>query len=479
MPTTTINLTNDRASTDDVRLLLVADTVSGLSGITLNTVTKLSELPGGSAISFDSITSARLYVGLGDFANPPTPNGPDYFGFIEFTKTAADADVWINLSNVDLVGLPLTLAGTYQGGEAFSLGYKTPVTASGGASSLIEEITQYLLDQTPVITTTTGQTKIAGPTIFPDSYPSFDDYVATLAKAEAPLVITSDPPAGGTAKTFTGSFKNVSGADDVLISMSSEDGDTYDILLGQFTSAIIYACDGGTILYNGQSLPQNRTAKNDPGSTPAERTITNSVFRDIVTGMNEGYFSTSGPNKSEFFSGMTPFEDGGNDYAQTIHQGSNSYGFPYADGNLKTLIKADPGGDLALTMLKDDQTGGYEVYSSTPSGGEYQFGIGAGSSDLGVIKIASWSYQPNNAGAYGGFLPYLPDWTKMEFPDLGPDHYIWIKNGAVDAGDCLGPAPIWQQDHTVLVWGANIAWQPGATPPAKPKTAALEAEPAE
>lgn len=479
MPSTTITLTNDRATSDDVRLLLVAKSVTGLTGITLDTVTKLGELTTAGQIGFETITSGRLYVGLGDFANPPTPDGTDYYGFIEFSKTSDTAEVWINLSNVDLVGLPLSLAGTDTAGAPFSLGYQTPVASA--TPNLIDQIKAILLDSKPVITTATGQVKIAAPTIFPDSYPSFDEYVASLATAGASLEIISDIPAGGSAKTFKGRFMAATAPTDVLISMVSQDADkdTYDILLGQFTSEILYRCDGGTIEYNGETLPQNRTAKNDPGSTEAERTITNSVFRDIVTGMNEGYFSPGGPNESRLFSGMVPFADGGSQFAQIIHQGSNSYGFPYADGNLKTLITADPSDVLSLTILKDDQAFGYQVYTSTPDDGIYQFGIGAGSSGLGTIKIDIWSYDANPEGAYGGFLPYLTEWTKMEFPDLGPDHYIWIKNGDVDAGTCLGAAPVWVQNHTVLEWGANVSWQDGATPPAKPPALAREAEPAE
>lgn len=475
MSTTTLMLTNDRAATDDIHLLLVAEAVSGLTGITKDVVTKLSDLTTAGEIAFETIKSGRLYVGLGVFSNPPTPDGQDYYGFVEFTKVGPDSEVWINLSNVDLVGLPLTLSGHQSSGDPFSLGYKTPLVGTASKPGLIAQIEDILVDNSPVVMTQTGQIKIVGPTGAPDSYPSFESYVTSLATQEATLEITSDAPKGGEAKVFAGSLKNAKAVDDVLISMVSQDAeqDTYDIRLGDFTSAIIYACDGGWIYYNGQKLPQNRTPAKDPDGVPAEQTITNSVFRDIVTVMNEGYFQPQGPNKSAYFSGIAPFRDGGNKYAQLIHEASNSYGFPYADGNLKTLITADPTQTITLTMLKDDQIADYQDYTSTPDGGEYQFGIGANSQSLGTIEIDIWSYEANSVGAYGGFLPDLEDWTKMEFPDLGPDHYIWIKNGDVVTGGCLGADPVWQDDGKTLIWGADVSWQAGSKSPQKPGSQTL------
>ena len=47
-------------------------------------------------------------------------------------------------------------------------------------------------------------------------------------------------------------------------------------------------------------------------------------------------------------------------YAQIIHETSNSYGFPYADSNLKTLLVAAIDTPIAVTILKDDESGGYK-----------------------------------------------------------------------------------------------------------------------
>ncbi|MEH0069743.1 hypothetical protein V6L77_04435 [Pannonibacter sp. Pt2-lr] len=123
----TLNLVNLRgaptAPGEDIYILLTGENVTGLTGITLGTVTSLSQIP-NAAISFTTIKSGRLYAGLGQFPNPPTPAGGIYYGWIEFSCLAAGDNLWINMSNVDLLGLPLSIAGTEAGGGSFSLGYK-------------------------------------------------------------------------------------------------------------------------------------------------------------------------------------------------------------------------------------------------------------------------------------------------------------------------------------------------------------------
>jgi hypothetical protein len=47
-------------------------------------------------------------------------------------------------------------------------------------------------------------------------------------------------------------------------------------------------------------------------------------------------------------------------YAQIMHETSNSYGFPYADANLKTLLVAAIDSPITLTILKDEETGDYQ-----------------------------------------------------------------------------------------------------------------------
>lgn len=42
-----------------------------------------------------------------------------------------------------------------------------------------------------------------------------------------------------------------------------------------------------------------------------------------------------------------------------MHETSNSYGFPYADANLKTLLVAAIDSPITLTILRDDEPGDY------------------------------------------------------------------------------------------------------------------------
>lgn len=61
-------------------------------------------------------------------------------------------------------------------------------------------------------------------------------------------------------------------------------------------------------------------------------------------------------------------------------------------------------------------------------------------------------YQPTAEGAYGGFLPTVSEWTKMNFS--GPGTYIWFKttgDGYVSASGCFSSGdPQWI--NNILTW---------------------------
>ena len=474
-----IKINNERGDDDQLYLLLTAKSPSPVTGITRDKAVKLSEFKKHNAnmtICIDWIDAARLYVAYGemDSAHPPKADGNQYFGWIEFTKKLSDSSVWINLSNVDIVGLPLILAGTASNGDPFTLGYKKSI------NDIVTEMKNDVLNgptAPAVITCATGQTKIVGPNGMPDSYAPYEvdvghGYLNFLMNAQANLIITSDSPKGGESKVFYGSFLNATSDDQPIISMKSKDGNLFQILKGQLTNEIIYRCDGGTLIYDGITYPQNRTKENDPGSTEAERTITNSTFRNILIGINEGYFTAVGENRSANFPYFSPFYTGeGSAYAKVLHYTSNSYGFPYADSNLKVLITANPSELLTMTIIKDDEAKGYDNSppegGNQPQSGDYQFGIGALSSLLGIIKIGNCRYLPNEAGAYGGFLPTVNDWIKMEFEGAG--RHIWINPAerSDNGKGCFSPVdPFW--DNKKLTWGAGVTWNEWVPSPPKP-----------
>jgi len=484
-----ISLNNLRPSDEnDLHIMLTGDAYKG--SLTLGqsmTLTALKEQFPDMCFSIDHITSGRLYIGYGKLPAAPVPDGVQYYGWIELTRKQTDECVWINLSNVDIVGLPLALCGVTPSKECWSLGYRRPITA------IIDELKKRaLIGKDPagaVISCKTGKenyspSKIAGPNIVADSYSSYSAYIAALRKASARLTITTDTPSGGAAKIFTGGFVAPPPQTDLTnesptntaISLTSAEGDTFVVPIGQLTSAIVYRCDGGTLMYNGHSVPQNQTRI----PLTAEEVYANSTFRNIMVGVNEGYFVATGDNYSANFPYLTPFQGGnGSTYAEIIHANSNSYGFPYADSNLKVLISASPTSTIILTIATDDMPAGYSSASpgngNQPLSGAYQFGVGAGSGALGTITIGNCTYLPNAQGAYGGFLPTLSEWTQMHFS--GPNEHIWFKTaggGFLAGTDCFNcdGSPFTGQiafdAGKYAAWPAHISWNPAKSSPSKP-----------
>ena len=359
----TFTIVNNRGDETQLNLLLtVAGGASGLEGIEIGKSTVLADFFSQNAshsFSAEKLVSCRLYVGYGTMPANPDPNSNQYYGWIEFSRDPeGDKGVWLNLSNVDIIGLPLTLNGKEIDGEPFSLGYKNSV------QEIISDIeTRALTSQGPAVVKDCGggRTKIVAPNIQFPFYRSYDDYLNTLTVAGSNLTITTDTPIGGTSKTFTGSFAKgtyQSLADAAPILTLKSGSDTFQILKSQFTTEYLYRCDGGQVVFNGKSVPQNQ---NDQGGTLASAVYTNSLFRNVCIGINEGYFTAGGTNDSSKFSSDKPFRNGqGSVYAQIIHEASNSYGFPYADSNLKTLLVAAIDTPITLTILKDDESGGYQ-----------------------------------------------------------------------------------------------------------------------
>jgi hypothetical protein len=358
----TFSVVNNRGDESQLHLLLTATSATGLEGIGLGKSTLLKDFFSGNpshSFAADTLVGSRLYIGYGTMPAAPDPNSTQYYGWIEFSRNETDKGVWLNLSNVDIVGLPLTLSGKLaDDGNPFSLGYKKSV------QDIIADMkTRALTRQDPAVVKDcgSGRTKIVAPNIQFPFYRGYDDYLNALTTAGAPLTIKTDTPIGETAKTFTGAFtrgryQDLPDTGPVLALTSG--ADTFQILKNQFTTEYLYRCDGGTIIFNGATLPQNRP---DHAGHDASAVVTNSLFRNLCIGVNEGYFTANGPNDSTRFSSDKPFGNGrGNVYAQIIHETSNSYGFPYADANLKTLLVAAVDSPITLTILRDDAAGGFQ-----------------------------------------------------------------------------------------------------------------------
>jgi hypothetical protein len=358
----TFRLVNNRADETQIHLLLTAASATGLEGLELGKSTLLKDFFAANpshSFAADTLVGSRLYVGYGPLPPAPDPNSNQYYGWIEFSKNAADKGVWLNLSNVDIVGLPLTLAGKLaENGNSFSLGYKSPVKDIVSAMK-----TRALIRQGPAVVKDCGggRIKIVAPNIQFPFYRGYEDYLNALTTAGAKLTVQTDTPLGAPSLTFTGAFSKGGyqglGNTDPIITLTSG-SDTFRILKSQFTTEYLYRCDGGTIVFDGKTLPQNRP---DNGGHDASAVYSNSLFRNLCIGLNEGYFTADGANDSRKFASDKPFGNGqGNVYAQIIHDSSNSYGFPYADANLKTLLVAAVDHPITLTILRDDEAGGYQ-----------------------------------------------------------------------------------------------------------------------
>lgn len=469
-------ISSNNSTKDPVTIISSNATVQ----ISADTSFPLSVFTGGTMeIGMNFINSGRLYFGYGTLPTnnknkiAPIPEGNQYYGWIEFSRKSTDNCVWINLSNVDTVGLPLALSAS-----TWSLGYK----------SSIEDIKNAIKKSYPSAAITAGtHTVIIAPNINPAPYPSFDDYFNGLCQNNTKLCINSDTLSNGTQKQFVGSFLNLP---EPHISLKSEEGDTLLISGSQLTNDIIYKGDGGTLVYNGKVVDQNQSGATD------SVICANSVFRNIIIGFNEGYFEknpqySDGINYSLNYSFLKPFGvDGtkGSMYAKILHENSNSYGFAYADSNLKTLIQSPLNEEIEIYILKDTTVGlcyrnDEKSSINSPTYGSRQFGIGGGSQTLGDLMIGNCNYPANTTtGAYGGYLPYVDSWQKMYFGNNG---YIWIncvKQQVVDyytengkQYNCLSgahptTATTKNPEGIVLQWGSGITWigNKSADDPTKP-----------
>ncbi|MEM7216090.1 MAG: beta-1,3-glucanase family protein [Pseudomonadota bacterium] len=359
----TIKIVNDSGDADQLYLLLtVSGTNIGFDGGGIlkvgEAVTVADFFSGVASHSFSAevLDGCRLYVGYGEMqpSPAPDPNSNQFYGWIEFSKTSESDGLWINLSNVDILGMPLALDGTLAAGGSFSLGYKK------SQQDIVAELeAQALTSNNPAVVKDCGggKTKIVAPNIQFPFYRSYQPYLDAMTAATAKLTIHTDTPIGAPAKVFKGSFLQAASESDPIISLTSGT-DTFEILKSQFDTEYLYRCDGGTTIYNGQTVNMNR---NDDGGHNADVVYTNSLFRNLCVGINEGYFTPTGENDSSKFSSDTPFTDGrGNVYAKIIHETSNSYGFPYADGNLKTLIEAGGDSTVTMTIMTDTEAGHYQ-----------------------------------------------------------------------------------------------------------------------
>jgi hypothetical protein len=467
---------------ENIYLLFTADAVSGSTGITVNQPICITAVTDNTLV-FDYVNSGRLYFVEGPIysGTPIGPNTAYYYSWIEFSQKHADItgnthQFWVNLTNVDVSAMQLSLSGTATDGTTFSLGYEKSAN----------DIIKYCKDNFVGSINNTGKPKVIAPNVNGKPYPRYNDYFKSLVKSNAAMTIVSD---GSPAVTFTGNFcETVDNIGLLNVLLKDVNGNTIKIYSSAITSDIIYRCDGATLYYNDICYPENR------GDSGATAVVTNSVFRNIMIGLNEGYFSTTGTNSTCDFAAMTPFTNGGNDYAEYIHSVSNSYGYPYADNNLKVLVTPTASTETALyiTICKDDTPFGYtagKFTPQTPSCGNYEINIGQ-DSNVGKVTCDNLQFPQQENGAYMGYIPKSDDWNKIWFDDGVNKNYILyntkdIQTGATEANVIwsgangqsvlVGAPPQWQKlpagatGEYTLNYGSNVTINPLANNPIEPQ----------
>ena len=327
-----ITITNSSAvkNASDIFIMLTGNNFKG-SGITIGTPTALSSL---TKNSFDvtQIDSGRLYISYyAKLPANPVPTSNNYYGYIELTL-GTDNVLWTDLSSVDVFGVPIAMTlGSHKLGYSKSHNaiVKDIATALGGTNGTAVQRKNGK-----------GNTKVVGANVLYMNQPSYDTYLKALSGKSLTIKSLQTSPL---KYNFTGKF-NTNGS----ISLASTSPKlTFEIPAADLTNKTIYLSNGFCV-YNG--VRRNAMSPNDTCAA---------VYRDVMVGINEGYFSASGTNDSSQFPTMTPFASGhGNAYAKAIHEGSDSYGYPFSDLNLKTLLQVPvtSSSNLELIILEDDKT---------------------------------------------------------------------------------------------------------------------------
>ena len=543
MPNVTIKLDNNQPLTaggQDLNIMITGKPPKGgqpinLSGLTLGVSTKWSDFISGNSaqtISFDYMDSGRLYYGYGNMndapegsTDQPVPYWGRYYGVIEFAYVPGDDGIYLDITDVNLVALPISITGTTSNGMPFKLGYKTSAddmrtalitnNINDGSGCVVKKWNNQpptAGDLAAVITCRSGNQKIVSPTA--GTYRcynySFDSYITSLRNDKTPIIIVSDAGTdSGETVTFTGSFTT----GDNVVELTGSNGDTLNIpaTVGgdpNFSNGIIYQCDGGKVSYNGHLIAQNYKAGTNSPLTADQVIYSNSTTRNIFIGMNEGRFVPSttqiAANEYANWATMKPWPGTeGNQYAKYVYENCNAYGYPYADKFLSALVIADisdpTNNPIVISSCPNNKPCNYG--GSNPSGtitSDYLLTIGPDSvSNMGDVKIESADgtlltiIKPNQAGTYSGNIPTTSGWNKILFStpnkyilyQTSPTPQVIAQDGSgATAIDCLyvgDPSvlkPGWQIGFTkntatgkyTLGLGDHLKWNDKASSPAIP-----------
>lgn len=313
---------------NEIYLYLTGTNFQG-SGIQVNTSIALSDI-NDNTFTIDKIIGGRLYVSYyNKLAKNPVPYSNNYYGYIELTIDQ-NSTLWVDISCVDVFGVPLGFSVS-----GHKLGYKKSHNA------IVDNIlkTHRVNGEDLRKNNGHGNIKIVGANVYYKDYPTFESYIQALKGSELKIINLPDCPL---KYNFVGTFTNDGG----ISLKSTTDSNTFSIPAAYLNNKSIY-------LSNGECEWNNKLR---PAMAPNDTCA--AIYRDIMIGYNEGYFTPGGENNSSKFPSMHPFASGyGNVYAKLIHEGCDGYGYPFADCNLKTLINTPVTSltKFTLDIMGDDQ----------------------------------------------------------------------------------------------------------------------------
>lgn len=338
----------------------------------------VSDLNAGSGTVINNYTGGRIYFSVGQPINnsnggqPETSNASvssysQRWDWVETTINGNSFDT-MNLTTIDQFGVALRIDTLKNGQIQQTLTYKTPLGYPNaeminklGALSNYNPATQ-LYDST------TGEfLRILGPSVTPNNYPSFDKYLDAIKTWQAAdpshtttisdLYYGATPPLGHSGpqynqQTFKFDAKIDSATGDLIMKGTVSD----PALAGEHTIRIAASELTNIGIYGANPLFSIDNA------APAHQLndVYYAAVRDYLAGLNFGFIASTvidpatnqplGIEESKdwwssglIFDAAQPTDPFYNEWAQVVHEYSDSYGTPYSD-------RLTTGGKVQVTL---------------------------------------------------------------------------------------------------------------------------------
>ncbi len=348
-----------------------------------NTPVQLSTLSGNSfevPVGF----SGRIYFFLTEDSSkiPSKPSGINTtinvrYDWVEMTYDGTPT-ACVNLTSVDQFGIALTLQTQDGSGKKLqSVGYNE------AASSIISTFAS--LAHSAVQYNGSAFIRVRSPLHAVADYPSLNDYLQNINEKFFIVsgMFDGNPglglPAIGFEYECTFNYKNEETIYLVPMGNSSLQG-TIEIPCSSLP-LMIYACDGSFNVPGTTAGP----AGNGNGDTVGYNDSWSTVVRNFLVGFNVGYYGYMPAPASngykyncnyswdwspefayQYQSQKTPINHYYNQYASTIYNASNSYGFPFSDFIGKPLVGLNNVSTLQISLLNDSETN--HDYTAPPTG---------------------------------------------------------------------------------------------------------------